>query len=384
VSLMRTSDIDRLSQPYAGDSSAPTAGPAAALGIEIPVLGELQTAILADLRTDSPYGIGWWAPHPGTSRRILVSDQLYACTESVSSNMTEAALHWLELVDHADRLSDRMANCVAITNGQLSIKAPRPNNPFEELGIQMLRMHIVGLARASAGALDCLAGTIIGVLALPQSILRADFERVRRHLRGRVSNPSTEGEQVQADFARKFEHLIDLAGPAAWLDWELEFRNMLVHRGRRIELGQFIPRRPVLYNPSGEPIPRIRVVTHLPRDPGRSDVDVLLEPSRTSVLAEDATQTLKGLLDSTKSLVEGTANALLEIWNWRRAHPSSLTQPVSQWPDGVSSESIGFSGYAPGSYEYNPDLGLTHPVIARRMSAAALDDKSRSQWRTFD
>jgi hypothetical protein len=298
--------------------------------------------------------------------------------------MIEAALHLLELGDYTDRHSDRMANCLTIIDGRLSVKAPRPNNPLEELGIQILRMHVVGVARAVAGALDCLAGTIIGVIAVPQPILKADFDRVRRHFRKLTTNVRSEGERVQATFADKLEHLINLAGPPGWLDWELEFRNMLVHRGRRIELGQFIRREPMLYGPSGEPIPRIRVVTHLPRDPGRSDVEVLREPSRVSVLAEDADQTLKGLLKSTKSLIDGVASALLEVWNWRRAHPSSLTQPKEQWPEGVSTKSTGFPGYAPGFYQFNPDLGMTHPVIARRMGAAALYDESRSQWDTFD
>ena len=381
---MRSSDIIRLSQPYGGDPDVPTPGPASVLDVAMPTLDELLAAILADLSTDSPYGIGWWAPHPGTALRILISDQLYSCTESVSTNMIEAALHLLELGDYTDRHSDRMANCLTIIDGRLSVKAPRPNNPLEELGIQILRMHVVGVARAVAGALDCLAGTIIGVIAVPQPILKADFDRVRRHFRKLTTNVRSEGERVQATFADKLEHLINLAGPPGWLDWELEFRNMLVHRGRRIELGQFIPREPMLYGPSGEPIPRIRVVTHLPRDPGRSDVEVLREPSRVSVLAEDADQTLKGLLKSTKSLIDGVASALLEVWNWRRAHPSSLTQPKEQWPEGVSTKSTGFPGYAPGFYQFNPDLGMTHPVIARRMGAAALYDESRSQWDTFD
>jgi len=385
---MRSSDIIRLSQPYGGDPDVPTPGPATALDVAMPTLDELLAVILADLSTDLPYGIGWWAPHPGTARRILISDQLYSCTESVSTNMIEAALHLLELGDYTDRHSDRMANCLTIKNGRLSVKAPRPSNPLEELGIQILRMHVVGVARALAGALDCLAGTIIGVVALPHPILKADFDRVRRHFRKLTANVGSDGERVQAAFADKLEQLINLAGPPGWLDWELEFRNMLVHRGRRIELGQFIPREPMLFGPSGEPIPRIRVVTHLPRDPGCSDVEVLLESSKvsvlTSVLTEDADQTLRGLFESTKLLIEDIAHALLEVWNWRRTHPSSLTQPREQWPGGLSAKSTGFPGYAPGSYQYTPNLGMTHPVIARRMTAAALYDKSRSQWETFD
>ena len=105
----------------------------------------------------------------------------------------------------------------------------------------------------------------------------------------------------QVSFAQKFEALIAMTGPAGWLDWTLQFRNMLVHRGRRIEIGQFVPRTPVLYGADGQPVPRVRVVTHLARDPSRSDVEVFLDADQPSppVLTEDAEQTLRGIFAST-------------------------------------------------------------------------------------
>lgn len=380
---MRASDIARLSTPYKGDVNTPSPGPSAALGVDVPMWEQLARTIFSDLTTHPPYGIGWWDPHPGTSWRILISDQLYACTESVSTNMIEAALHWLEFVDSADRHSDRFVHAVRFENRMPIFNPPRPQNPLEELSIQMVRLHVAGVVRALAGALDCMAGTIIGVLALPRSILKADFGQVRELLKKKVANKSTESERVQASFAEEFERLIGIAGPAEWLDWELAFRNMLVHRGRRIDVGQYVPKTPVLYGPGSQPIPRVRVVNHLPRDPGRSDVEVFLEPSRTLVLTEDADQTLNGLLNSTRLLIQGAAKELIKVWNWRR-HSRSLPQPAEQWPSGASTDSIGFCGYAPGSFEYGPDMMLTHPIVAQRISAAALDDLARPQWRTFD
>lgn len=381
---MRASDIARLSEPYKTATDTPSPGPSPALGVDTPTWEQLARMIFADLTTRPPYGIGWWAPHPGTSRRILISDQLYACTESVSTNMIEAALHRLEFVDSADRHGDRFVNAVRFENGRPSFNPPRPLNPLEDLSIQMVRLHVAGVVRALAGALDCMAGTIIGVLALPKSILKADFGQVRGVLKKKAAGKSTDGEIVLASFAEEFERLIGTAGPAEWLDWELAFRNMLVHRGRRIDVGQYVPRAPALLGPGGQPILRVRVVNHLPRDPGRSDVEVFLEPSRTLILTEDADQTLDGLLRSTKTLIEGAAKELIKVWNWRREHPDSLPQPTEQWPNGASTDSIGFCGYAPGSFEYGPDMMLTHPVVAQRISAAALHDDARPQWRTFD
>ena len=234
---MRASDVVRLSKPYGGDPNVPGPGPAGALGVDTPAWSQLETTILGDLSADSPYGIAWWAPHPGISRRILIGDQLYACTQSTHDNLIEAALHWLEFLDCADRESDRLAYAVKIENGEFVVKAPRRQNPLEDVGLELVRLHVAGMVRALAGALDCMAGSIIGVVALPTRILRADFGVVRSMLKKVAEKPSGEDEVVQASFGKKLVSMIAASGTSGWLDWSLAFRNMLVHRGRRIEVG---------------------------------------------------------------------------------------------------------------------------------------------------
>jgi hypothetical protein len=87
---MRASDIARLNRfPVDTDGLE-------AFGVSIPIWKSLEAKIVADLSEGPPYGIGWSAPHPGTSRRILISDQMYACAASVSNNLEEAAIYWLE------------------------------------------------------------------------------------------------------------------------------------------------------------------------------------------------------------------------------------------------------------------------------------------------
>ncbi|MGA2433888.1 MAG: hypothetical protein ABSG25_01240 [Bryobacteraceae bacterium] len=381
---MRPIDLARLNEPYPEDSDPPVTGAMAALGMNLTYWTKLETGILADFEEQPPYGIGWWAPGPGTSRRILIADQLYCCATSVAGNMTEAALHWLEFLDASERDSARFVDAVKIENGQPTIDAPRDRSPFEQLGPEFIRIHQSGIIRALASALDCLAGVIIGVAALPTGILRADFARARTSL-NRITGAASQGVGMQAQFAARLEANIVAAGPLGWLDWTLDFRNMLVHRGRRLEYGQFVPRKPDLYGADGRPVLRARCVTHLPRDPGRSDVEVLLDaPSWTLVLAEEGERTLKGLIDSTKALIETTAKDLLDLWQWRRNHPGSLSQPTEQWPNGRSTQSTGFNGYAPGTLEFAPGMVIVHPVAARRFSSAALDDPARPQWETFD
>src|SRR5437773_11680596 len=139
----------------------------------------------------------------------------------------------------------------------------------------MVRWHVAGVVRVLAGALDCMAGAIIGFLALPKPILKADFGVVRSFLKKIVA---TDGERLQASFGVKFEG------------------------------------------------PRVLRVTHLPRDPGRSDVEMFLEPSKSPLLTDGDHQTLQELLKGTRSLVEAVAEELIRGWTWRRTCPG---QPSS-------------------------------------------------------
>jgi hypothetical protein len=301
----------------------------------------------------------------------------------VAGNMTEAALHWLEYLDASDRDSERFGDAVKMENGRPTMTAPRPRCPLDQLVPELIRIHYAGMIRGLASALDCLAGVIIGVTALPMNILKADFGKARAGL-GKLSGAANDGARMQAHFAASLETSIAAAGPPGWLEWTLDLRNMLVHRGRRIEYGQFVPRTPVLYGADALPVLRARRVTNLPRDPGRSDVEVFLDTPWTLVLSEEGERTLQGLTGSTKGLLETTAKDLLEFWQWRRDHPAALRQPASQWPQGRSTQSTGFNGYAPGTLELAPGMAIVHPVFARRIHSAALDDRARPQWATFD
>ena len=384
---MRPADIARLSQPYPDGPDKSTTGPTHAIGVQTPNWEALEQRIFDDFTTEQPYGIGWWAPHPGTSRRILISDQLYACTTSVSSNLIEAGLHWLELLDAVDREDTFQADVIQIVDGQPQMCARPRLTPLESLGPDMVRLHQVGVARALSGALDCAAGTIIGVMALPLSILKAGFNGVQRYT-GPGLAATTEGKTLQEQFAIQLTETIGRVGPAGWLDWVLNFRNMLVHRGRRIEMGQFVPRESELCDASGRPILRARVVTHLPLEPDRSDMDVHRELDLPPVLTEDVRQTLEGSMRSVCALVEALGEQLAVAWAWRKEHPAKLTQPKAQWPHvghpATPNRQPPFAGYAPGSHAYKPEIFSFHPDTATRLLAAALMDHQRHEWRRFD
>lgn len=380
---MRSEDLARLNNPYPEHVEPTDADARSAIGVKLPNWIALQYEIFADFTEHPPYGIGWWAPDPGTSRRILISDQLYCCLDSVVNNMIEASLHWLEYLDARDRDNARLAHAVKMTPAGPVFDPPLPRNAFDQLCPDFIRIHQAGMIRSLASALDCLAGVIIGVAALPLSILKADFGRVRAAL-GNISGAANTGASMQARLNGQLEAALTAAGPDGWLDWTLDFRNMLVHRGRRIELGQLLPVEPVLLGPNGRPAPRARRASHLPRDPGRSDIEVLLDAPSNTVLHEDGQRTLEAATGSTANLLETIAVHLLDLWQWRRNHSGELRQPVEQWKKGPSTQSTGFSGYAPGSLPLDPSVGTLHPITARRIHAAALDDPARHQWAKFD
>ena len=90
---MTRADVERLGREYA--AGEPRDGRLArALQVEVPVWRQLTDDILEDL-DEHVLGVGWWAPGPGTSRRILISDHLYNCARSVETTLIEARLHFL-------------------------------------------------------------------------------------------------------------------------------------------------------------------------------------------------------------------------------------------------------------------------------------------------
>ena len=138
-----------------------------ALGLALPNLRLLERVILDDLREIPPFGISWWDSSTEPALRILISDQLYCCATSVSENLTEAGLHRLEFLNWRDRENALIS--IESENGVPTLKRSRCDNALQALTNQMTTLHVAGVARALSSALDCLAGTIVAILAVPTS-----------------------------------------------------------------------------------------------------------------------------------------------------------------------------------------------------------------------
>jgi hypothetical protein len=129
---MKRDDLEQLRKPY--DPAALTDDRfAVALGVDCSVIRILFNEIFQDL-DEEHYGVGWWAPHPGTSRRILISDYLLQCVESVGTNLIEARLHLMETSDWEQQESDFIANAAKRDEGgRISIQLPPRTTAIDDL-----------------------------------------------------------------------------------------------------------------------------------------------------------------------------------------------------------------------------------------------------------
>ena len=373
---MRAEDLERLEELYP-DGAPPAHRFNQALGIHVEPVPQLSDAIKSDL-DPGVFGIGWWAPEPGTSRRILISDYLLESVQTIQVNLVEAKLHLLELMDAWQQSQRFWGRSVGLLqNARIAVDPPIAQTPREEVSVRLAGLHIAGFFRAVAASLDCLGASVIGVAGLPTRLLFADLDRARGALE--------KAQHREHDALKAFlKDRIGKVGPAGWLEWATDYRNMLVHRARRVVLNHLTPAPIPLYDFQNRPIIRTESTPLLARDPGRSDIEVFLQGRDALVLTEAASDTLNGILASVRALAEDVARELLALWLRRRANPALLLQPREQWPDGPSRETTGFQGYRPGSATYDAKLLIGAPSVAPRFRAAALDDENRPRWAKFD
>jgi hypothetical protein len=378
---MNRTDLDRLSREYGAEE--PREGRLArALRVDIPVWRQLGDEILADL-DERVFGVGWWVPHPGTSRRILISDHLLTCVRGVETNLIEARLHLLEATDFWERENELHARAVSRTaNGRVEVHMPERRRPVDDVQLAMTALHSIGVVRAIAGTLDCIGASIVGVVAVRTRLLYADLARAREVL-ARVAAGGA-GERMQIEFRERLEAAIERAGPPGWLQWITDLRNMLIHRGRRLQMSELRPTPSGVVGPDRRLVISTDVIQQLPCDPGRSDVEMFLDAGKAPVLTESAEMTLGSVVESTLRLTAEAGELLVGLWQTRRGNPALLAQPREQWPDGPLATTTGFVGYAPGSMPYNPTQLRTDEVLVRRMRAASLGDAARGAWAGFD
>jgi len=369
---MRDADLNRLGRPYpvaARDRPREQLW-ADAVGIEVPHLRALVREVNNDL-DEKAFGVRWWNPQVDTRRRILIGDYLFQCTKSLEINLVEASLHRLEALDALER-AERATKVILTPRGPTVVHEP-PISAAADIHVPLADMHIAGFSRAIGSALDCLGGSIVGVLALPRNIIKTSYMDAKRALDAVTSED--DGARLQVSFRSTLQHLEAECGPTNWLTWALDHRHALVHRARRL-LAVQITSRSGLLDSRGQPL--TRTIHHLPRDPAFSEIDMWRDADQADALSEDASTTMSGVLTSTVTLVESATIELARFWKVRREAPNTLVQPgAKQWPDDSRPTPTGFSGYSPGEWPYSPAALVSSGEVLHRITAAALPDSTR-------
>lgn len=380
---MRQADRDRLEQPFPeNDPRSGTEQLSAALDVKAPSTASLAKCVLDDLDTEK-YGVGWWVGHVATKRRILISDQLQLAVATIETNLVEARLHLLEAMDYFEQ-SSRDSNLTVIEGptGEAH-KLKKPLNAAAHLPHELAKLHMVGFFRAVGSALDCLGTGVIGILALPANLLRGDLKEAQKKL-AKVDAAKGDGAKLQADFGQFLADVEKNSGPEGWLQWALDYRNLLVHRGRHLSPWMQRKTGVKLWVANEARKVALDSILLLSREPGRGEVDALRGFKQGHVLTEDAQTTLSGLYESASTFIEKTCARLIEVWRVRRDQPGLLVQPDAQWPDTDLPDQKVFLGYAPNKVEFNPKQMVVSTSFGKRLQAAALDGDLAGRWSKFD
>jgi hypothetical protein len=370
---MRREDTMKLNEPYTDLRDELDRRFEASIEADVPSAGTLFLEIFHDLDTKS-FGISWWGSVP-VEERVLISDYLYQCAEGIEKNLAEAKLHYLEWVDAREKQNNRIADGIKFhPNGEPYFKHPPSNAPIDDLPNKLEGLHLCGFFRAIGSSLDCLGAVIIGILGLDTSLRRSSINIAEKVL-SNVKPTGDPGVQLQIDFRDFFESIKKSNGPEGWLEWADQYRNMFVHRGRRLTYNQIHPCEPPRYE-AGRWIPRATSTLHLAKYPDKSDAEALIKLDM--VLDEDADKTLNGVFESCRKLEEAVCARLLSIWEERRKNPKLIEQPQTQWAD-KKLRTCMFNGYDKNAEPLKADEMTGNPVLFRRMLAASADDIHRSK-----
>lgn len=371
---MRQEDIKRLSEPYTQSKGELDRRLYTALGADVPSVGELDREIFNDIDPNL-LGISWWqSVH--VKERILIGDYLHQCAGSIEVNLIEAKIHYLEWLGVREKLDAKYAEVVRRTPyGTLEAKHPPSVTPIDDMINRLEDMHICGFFQAIGSSLDCLGGVIIGVLGLDTNLRWNDIEAAERAL-GRLKPLGTPGSQMQVGFRDLFETAKKNSGPEDWLAWASQYRNMFIHRGRRLVHGRFVPRETRILNADEEVMLRTKTQRHLAKYPDKSDMEAFIK--HDVILNEDADITFQGIFKSSRDFIETVCNQLVAIWRERRANPSLIEQPATQW--NANFKPCNFSGYDKTAPQLDVGEIMANPALRKRMIASAVVDQYRVLW----
>jgi hypothetical protein len=337
-------------------------------------LEALSKAIVADLDEESG-GIGWWKAYDmSLADRWDLSDYLIDVINGAAQNLQIADFLLREYRDKREsadfKIRDRMRRNSGDPLGR-GLDAVEDNQ--RDL---RLKSYVYSFFAASSSVLDTLAGTVVGVSALNLPIVRADLRMFGPLLPGRdYPAPKTQlfksldteqsARSLQLELVHAFRTSMLQAGPTDWYVWLERKRNQLSHRGGRLQV--------ISFKRQGRGPDQNRFLL-MEKDPELTTIQDFRKDASTleaSHLLEDELSIMEGLLDSINAAVVGTTVSAHSIWEQRRAAPSKLIQPGTQWRP--PRPGIQFPGYEPqNDLLKGVTTALVSPTDALRMTAARL------------
>ncbi|MBR7833627.1 hypothetical protein KDL01_10150 [Actinospica durhamensis] len=319
-------------------------------------------------------GFGWWHGHLDQARSILAGDYLISVCEQVSQCLTRAA--WHEKTFNEAWFAEARWMRAALATGRE--QAPHERSEMDEQRAVRIETSLDGFFQACGSVLDNLAAVAIGTLGLSTDLVTADWNVIGKAAGGEaklLQAPTSPGRTVQDKAVERIQHSA-AAGPDGWLRWTIGMRNLLVHRGRRMQVRYFYR---VKQRPGAEP----EYVLLLTRNPQLTEIeDLALGLGIDSMmLREHAGNTMAGVLARLNTLTVEAMEIFAQVWTARRADPALLPPPEGLWKQlyPKKRDLSGFNGFSDTVPMSEGEMRVS-PDMARRFQSAKVLDGPRDIW----
>jgi hypothetical protein len=296
-----------------------------AIGLRLVSTGELARQFQADFQA-ADYGFKHFAALDDPLLRAFASSRVRSAIGGVGRNLLEARLH----EHHVYR--------VVGPNGR-----PWPGHEtsvVDDLELDEMQMHLAGFFRSIGSTFDCLAAVLIGVARIPASLQFADVGNILKLNLAKAAERIRTRPTVQDQLWTEVRNLVRSANdgpPEDWLDWTLQMRNALVHRGRglfNLSARQTPARTPIYVEGAHPPQALVRYDPHLRTRPWLTDLQNLLghgEPLG-HWLSEPAQSTISRIRVATNELCEAAAAWALRHWRDDQSQ-MSLSVDSGSWQE---------------------------------------------------
>jgi hypothetical protein len=348
------------------------------MGHNILSVSKLDELLVSDLDTQNG-SISWWNSYSEIPLhlRILISDQMIQSISSIKEVLFEFAIHYNELISLWKKENDENRNLVSIENGAPRINL-KPKTHDALIAEQKIDMTMKSFFESGVTVLDCLGAACIGILGLPLDLRRADFASLKSGLE-KLKNP----DHLAHTYFIKISEAESKSGPKNWLNYMVEFRNLLSHRARTLSVRTLSPEILSLVDPkTGENIVHTKIVYLLSQCPNSSEMEMWANGT-IHTLEESAEITLKGLKESLFTFTNEVCDVLTAAWIDRKETPLSIPIPKRQWKYKFPKNENTFQGYAPGTLVFQPESITVSYRQILRMKSALVDGDRIEFWKTI-